>query len=146
MKISNELYAKIKESVEFFDAFTPGELLSLLQVAEAIEYEKGDVVFEEGSESDKMYIIKEGTVQITHTVGKSEKTLAKVTAGNCFGEMGAVDQAPRSATATVIDGPATILAISAGVLTKKNKDIALKFFQSFAKMLSLRLREKNKKA
>ncbi|MFK7911290.1 MAG: Crp/Fnr family transcriptional regulator [Akkermansiaceae bacterium] len=146
MQISNELYAKISETVEFFESFTPGELLSLLQIAESTDFAEGDVVFEEGSKSDNMYIIKAGSVSISHSINGKEEVLGEAGVGECFGEMGAVDEAPRSATVTVVNGPATILSISSGVLSEKNKDVALKFFQSFAKVLSGRLRELNKKS
>jgi CRP-like cAMP-binding protein len=59
------------------------------------EYKAGQVIFEEGTDGNVMYAIKEGQVDIIH----NGKTIETLNAGEFFGEMALVDQSPRSANA-----------------------------------------------
>ena len=60
----------------------------------------GDVIFREGEASDAAYLIVSGVVQIVSGFGSPEqKTINVLGKGQYFGEMGAIDNAPRSATA-----------------------------------------------
>ena len=67
-------------------------------------YNSGDLVFREGEKSDAAYLIVSGKVRIVqgHDTAKA-KELAVVGAGEYIGEMGAIDNQPRSASA-VADG------------------------------------------
>ena len=57
---------------------------------------KGDVFFTENQNSDRMYLVEEGEVALT----RGSKAIDVVKAGEIFGEMAAISQLPRSATAT----------------------------------------------
>jgi len=75
-------------------------------------YEPGQVIFEEGEPSDAAYLIISGNVQIVKGQGTGkQKTIAVVGAGEYVGEMGAIDDQPRSASAvaesTVVCMPVT---------------------------------------
>ena len=63
-------------------------------------FDDGDVIFREGEVSDAAYLVVSGIVEIV--VGfdsPHRKTIAVVGKGEYFGEMGAIDSCPRSATA-----------------------------------------------
>jgi CRP/FNR family cyclic AMP-dependent transcriptional regulator len=62
-------------------------------------YGKGETIFEEGSPGQEMYIIASGAVKVTTTKAGRETLLARMKAGEFFGEMALVDAAPRSGTA-----------------------------------------------
>ena len=47
-------------------------------------FDSGKVIFREDEEGDKMYIIQEGTVRISKTIGDSEYTLAVLEKGDFF--------------------------------------------------------------
>jgi hypothetical protein len=52
-------------------------------------YERGDIILQQGSNSDKFYIIKEGHVSvIRRTRDDEEAELARLGPGDVFGEMG----------------------------------------------------------
>lgn len=69
------------------------------------QYGKGDLIFREGEESDAAYLIVSGEVRIVKGYETdTPKDLARVLAGEYIGEMGAIDDLPRSASA-VADGP-----------------------------------------
>jgi CRP-like cAMP-binding protein len=61
---------------------------------------KGTVFFTENQNSDRMYLLEEGQVSVT----RGGKAIDVVKAGEIFGEMAAISQLPRSATATARTG------------------------------------------
>lgn len=64
-------------------------------------YSKSEVVFNENTQGNEMYIIYSGKVKIykEREPGKRPMLLATLRAGEFFGEMALVDLSPRSATA-----------------------------------------------
>ncbi len=146
MQLSKEIFLKLKESVSFFSSFTDGELLALLRLAVSEKYSDGDIIFKENSKGEEMYIILSGNVKITKYVGnKKEETLTILQPGACFGEMGVINQSPRSASAIVDGGDAILLVIKESLLSQHNMLLAFKLYRNFAKMLAERLRETNEK-
>jgi len=63
-------------------------------------YRKGEIIFEEGSPGQEMYVIASGAVKVTTTKSGHDTLLARMEAGEFFGEMSLVDAAPRSGTAS----------------------------------------------
>jgi|SRR4029453_12089022 CRP/FNR family cyclic AMP-dependent transcriptional regulator len=60
----------------------------------------GDVIFREGAPSDAAYLVVSGFVHIVTGYGsRHQKTIDILGKGQYFGEMGAIDSSPRSATA-----------------------------------------------
>jgi signal transduction histidine kinase len=77
------------------------ELRDLEQTAQFRLYHAGRHIFEEGDPGDGLYLIADGTVQITCLLGHEERrVLSRLTKGDFFGEMAVLDDKPRSATAT----------------------------------------------
>ena len=76
---------------------------------------QGEVILEEGEESTDAYIILEGEVDIL----KKNKVIATLNENSLFGEIGLVDQRPR--TATCVAKTNCIL----GAVTKENYMILL---------------------
>lgn len=99
------------------DSIIHGLSLSL----EEIHCGPGFIVFKEEDESDGLYIIKEGSVEVRKLSNK-EAPIAYLTAGECFGEMAIVHGGPRSATIRVPE-EATILKLS----KRASVDLASKF-------------------
>ncbi|MFC1580002.1 cyclic nucleotide-binding domain-containing protein [Thermodesulfobacteriota bacterium] len=61
-------------------------------------YSAGDVIIEEGTKGTSAYIILTGTVDVTKRAGKREVKMATLGEGQVFGEMGLIEDRPRSAT------------------------------------------------
>ncbi len=106
------------------------------------DFPAGAVVFEEGDPGSRMYVIVSGSVRIEKKVGSRNLTLALLGAGEAFGEMALLEEAPRSAAA-VVEDPARILEIDEAAfedLVRNNGEVALRLLRR----LSARLRESNR--
>lgn len=61
-------------------------------------YEAGDIVIRQGASADRFYIIAAGKVSVIHRTSKGEEVeLARLGAGEVFGEMGILTETRRSA-------------------------------------------------
>lgn len=65
-----------------------------------IEFTAGEMIFRQGYPADNAYIITSGEVEIFNAnPDGSESQIAILHAGEMFGELGVLDDAPRSASA-----------------------------------------------
>jgi putative ABC transport system ATP-binding protein len=81
--------------------------------------EVGEVLFDHGSQGDRIYRIDEGEIEIVD-IGSAgaESVINVMRAGDEFGEMGAVFQLPRSATARALT-PATVTGFTVNDFKKR---------------------------
>jgi CRP/FNR family cyclic AMP-dependent transcriptional regulator len=61
-------------------------------------YKKDETVIEEGAEGTSAYVILSGSAKVIKKVGDKEITVATMGNGQVFGEMGLIEDRPRSAT------------------------------------------------
>lgn len=138
MEILNELLSKI----EIFQDLKERELSILTSRMERKEFPKGTVIFQEGDEGKEMYIVLSGSIGISVRLPDStELPLAQIQAGNFFGEMSIIEQAPRSATCrTLVDSVfLTLEASSFYDLLEQHPRVALKIMKRMVGILSRRL-------
>jgi CRP-like cAMP-binding protein len=64
-------------------------------------YHAGEIVFQEGDPGRALFVIVEGTVEITQSTAQGEYALRTLGPGDAFGELALIDDFPRSATARV---------------------------------------------
>ena len=76
--------------------------LKLIEMRQ-VRLRAGSVIFSEGEESDAAYRIISGKVQISLDTKSGPLVLSKLRAGEFFGEMGMVENLPRSASARTSD-------------------------------------------
>jgi len=90
-------------------------------------YASGEIIFNEGSIGEVMYVIQSGKVKITKRTDSGEVTIATLGEGEIFGEMAVFDRLPRSATAIAL-GDARVLSVDKKKLfTTINRDPTLVF-------------------
>lgn len=71
----------------------------------------GETIYSEGDESDCVYIIQHGHVEVTREADGRLMVLAKLNEGQIFGETGIIRDRPRSTTTRALD-EVTLVAIS----------------------------------
>jgi CRP-like cAMP-binding protein len=73
----------------------------------------GDIIFRQGDPGDCMYDIQSGQVDIyVNYGGEQEKKIAQLFNGELFGEMGVLDDSPRSATAVAGSDDTEVVSVS----------------------------------
>jgi CRP-like cAMP-binding protein len=115
------------------------ELVRLFSKFNAVERRPGEVVIREGDNTDSMFVIVEGDVQIE----RGGKVVASLSRGAHFGEMGLLNQRPRSATVTVTS-PTQVLVLDRAPFNevlREDTGLAAKLLYKLAQILSLRLDE-----
>lgn len=66
-------------------------------------YEQGEIIFERGMPGLGMYVVIEGSVQITGGGEDDETVLATLEKGDFFGEMAVIEEGVRNATASAAE-------------------------------------------
>jgi CRP-like cAMP-binding protein len=101
----------------------------------------GSEIIREGAQGEDLYIVMKGRV----TVEKAGLRIGELTAGAFFGEMGLVDNAPRSATVRALEPTECMIITRAGMMNimRREQMMAVKLLWSFVQTLSERLRNAN---
>jgi CRP-like cAMP-binding protein len=130
------------QNVSLFKELSAAELQTINGVAKVQTYAAGDQVFGEGDAADALYVIKFGSVRISHSARDNEVDIAQLGSGSHFGEMSFVDGEPRSATVEVLEKSELVCIGFAELkaLFDKHPAIAVKAYQSLAHFLCRRLR------
>ncbi|MGO9614233.1 MAG: GAF domain-containing protein [Dissulfurispiraceae bacterium] len=90
-------------------------------------YADGQIIFNEGTTGEVVYVVQSGKVKITKKTESGEVTIATLVEGELFGEMAVFDRLPRSATAVAL-GDARVLSVDKKKLfTTINRDPTLVF-------------------
>lgn len=102
-------------------------------------YHTGDVIFEEGDPGRALFVVVEGSVEITRATAKGPVVLNTLGPGAAFGELALIDDFPRSATARQgIDGRLLILYKSDfDALMEGNARIAVVVIRNVARQLTI---------
>lgn len=114
----------------------------VLQHLQRVVVRAGQVVFEQGSPGDDLYVIESGQVQIIRQLENGmESALAMLEAGEIFGEMALLEERPRSAR-VVAYSDATLLSMSRQTFDRLIEE-APTVAVHLLKCVSARLRERN---
>jgi signal transduction histidine kinase len=84
-----------------FPGITPDEVQELISHSQVHSYPTGTILCQEDKVENTFYTILEGEVEVAKSINKSEsRILQTLSAGDFFGEMGIIHNAPRAATVT----------------------------------------------
>lgn len=86
-------------AVPIFQELRDDFLVRLASVMEELSFPANHTIFTQGQEGRSLYIVVSGLVRV-HI---SDRDLAQLKQGACFGEMSLFDSEPRSASVTTID-------------------------------------------
>ena len=87
-----------------------------------ISFKTGETVFNEGDPGDAMYMVYDGTLDVSSGAGVEFSHLASLGPGEIFGEMALVDAKPRSAT-VIAAVDSVVIPITAEFLRENIYDI-----------------------
>jgi CRP/FNR family transcriptional regulator, cyclic AMP receptor protein len=87
------------QNVPIFSGMPKKELKAMAHSFVERVYEPGTIIEQEGGKGISFYLIIDGSVDVK----KGEKSIAKLSKGQFFGELSLLDKQPRSATIQAID-------------------------------------------
>ncbi len=120
----------------FFRDFREVEIWETLRAASWRHISDGRTVIHEGERGDSLYVLVEGTVEIS----RGGNALANLVAGACFGEMLYFeDEHTMRATTVRAIGDVTVLEIKAVALTTASDACQVQFNRAFLRILLARL-------
>ena len=85
-----------------FGGLNAATLELLTSLAKPVRLAVGEHFFREGDESQAMYVLQTGRVEIYKSWQSTAKLLLCMNAGDCFGEMSLIDLAARSASVRAV--------------------------------------------
>jgi CRP-like cAMP-binding protein len=107
-------YDEMLAATEFFSGVDQERLKPVAAAGEQRTLVRGDLVFSEGDEPDALYVVLSGRIAIANrSPDGRESVMALMEAGDLFGEMGFLDQLPRSAEARALES-SRVLAVPYG--------------------------------
>jgi len=134
-------HVEILSQTAFF-AETPADVLSAISAhAQVRTLQRGDVLFNEGDTPDALFVVLSGRIAIAignKPLDSRESMLALMEAGDLFGELGMLDNGPRSAMARAIETSSVLRIAYTPVLEQINS--APNMLWGVIKLLASRLR------
>jgi signal transduction histidine kinase len=128
-----------------FPGISPGEVAELINNSQLKNYPPDTILCRENEVEDTFYLILEGEVEVTKVINNIEKRLLKTLgAGDFFGEMALIHNAPRAATVRTLT-PLIALEIHKEAfdrVLRKSSSISL----AMVREISSRLRENDEMA
>ncbi len=134
MKEIDTLLLKLVSGVELFREMDVDSVSALLRQASSMSFVPGDLVFEEGAEGHAMYIVTQGAFEVFRTSGGKHLRIAKVEAGQHFGEIALVANRTRSASVRALVPSVAIRLSKAAVMSEQKAAVLL--FRNMAQMLA----------
>ena len=131
-----------------FGGILPEDLAPMEDLFLSGSYEKGDHLIDEGTRGDRLYLMVEGTADVTANLGeRGELQLAILRRGETFGEMELIDTQDRSATVIAAEPTKTLELTNMKFLKLFNRDpnVFRIMMMNLARDLSRRLRAADKR-
>lgn len=129
--------------IKLFSPLNRRELIVVQGLKHERRYIAGEIVFDEGDDGEAIYAIVSGEVEILRAEGERQQRLALLGAGEVFGELALLDQAPRAAQAREDCGLVVFFRADFMNLLETHPKIASKIALSLARHLGGRLRQAN---
>ena len=141
---STAVSTTVLKSVPMFGGFPDDQLRALATMVTRRSVPRSTVIMHEGDPTDALYIVMSGRLKVMMGEADGKEVILGILGpGEFFGEMGLIDDSPRSATVTAIE-PCELLAVGKRAFKKclsENITLALAVLQVVVK----RLREADRK-
>jgi serine/threonine protein phosphatase PrpC len=134
-----ETQKSVLAATPLFSALNARELRQVLQVTEVEQYADHEMIVREGEQGEQLYIVLTGQVEVM----RSGSPVARLEAGEHFGEMALIRNQPRSASARAL-GPTQLMVVHRkdffDILRTEHR-LAVKLLWQFTGVLANRLAE-----
>ena len=134
--------------VPLFGRLSRREMKDVMEMIEESEFDAGEMVFEQGTPGNGVYVVITGGVDIVQT---DEETgdrlhLSRSEAGAFFGETALLDDAPRTATAMACEDARLVLFPRSALLTlaEQRPHLGVKIAMQLSQIIAERLRHTNR--
>jgi CRP-like cAMP-binding protein len=131
------LFLRVIREVELFKQLGREDLSMLLRQAAKASFAAGEVVYEEGSEGQCMYVVVQGRFEVYRHANGGRMHLADVLPGEHFGEIALLGNGVRSASVMAVT-QSVALRLQRQALFEKPQ-IAVHLLRNMGKMLASRL-------
>lgn len=136
--VSVEPTGRKLEGIDIFASVTPGDLDILAKKFCWKRFRAGQQIIGHLDESTDVYLVIEGKVRVTvYSPAGKEVTFRDIDAGDCFGELAAIDELPRSATVAALTD-SLIAYISAKIfweILRTHSDVAALVMKKLANLV-----------
>ena len=131
--------------VPIFGGLPDAALQRLLERMQLRAYAAGDVICAEGDPAREMFVVRSGAVEVRKRALDGHACLARLRAGDEFGEMSLIDIQPRSASVVACEPTELYVLGNMDLLALYEEDLASYtfFVQNLCRELSRRLRVAN---
>jgi CRP-like cAMP-binding protein len=131
--------------VAIFGGLPDTALDRLLDLLELRACHAGEVICAEGDPARDMFVVRTGSVEVRKQVLDGQTCLARLRAGDEFGEMSLIDIQPRSASVVACEETTLWVLGNMDLLTLHDEDLPSYtfFLQNLCRELSRRLRSAN---
>ncbi len=137
---NNEKVLRVLRDIDQFTSFSSEDIQSFLDLGKLIEYDEHENIIYEGKTDSYVYFLLSGEIEISKN-GTQIKTLRRT--GELFGEMGIIDDSPRSASVKTLS-KTLVLQVDSSIVgnNPKSKELALGYtiYRLFCGVLAERLR------
>ncbi len=146
-------YVNILRQADIFYDLTEAQLERIASICSEVVPAEGEVIFEENSGGDELYVVASGTVEIlvspaiiqSALAGRTPEpmTIATIRRGQTFGEVALVDQGLRSASARCAAKKTLLLAIPRDELLRlcdADPDLGYRLMRNIAADLAFKIR------
>jgi len=141
---------ELLKGVELFAGLNQEQLERLARISRLIEVHDGDTIFSQGEAGHRLYIIRDGQVEvILEDTPAGSQTAVYLGRGQIFGEMALIDYGERSATIRCASKKAGLAVIERDDferLCASDTAIGYVVMRNMATDLSFKLRHRNLKA
>ena len=139
----NPALEKFIHTIPLFELVERDDVIDLLQLLRQVTLDNGELLFRQGEVGHSMWVLGPAVqVALSATRAALEVPLATLSTGETVGEMSLIDDAPRSATATVMTAGTAyrIEAVDFDALRDELKPVAFRILRKMAQDMCGRLR------
>ncbi len=125
-------------------AYLKPEFMNWLHRKRIMQLKEGDILFKENDPSQDAFVLREGSLKIVQGSGSDETEIGTVEPGDVVGEMGLIENTPRSATA-IATSPCTVFRVTSAEIIGNTDNPQETPGILIARVLAKRLRQTNEK-